>query len=134
VHGNLDIAFVDVGERQVKNIARPIRVFAIALDTASVPRSLVPSSGGLAPRAEPASPPGDTPAMSVGVISLLAPSSDAAAIQQADSMTRELTAMLTRAATILRVIPVPPARAAAARPGSSRRARAPAGATAGRSR
>jgi len=115
VHGNLDIAFVDVGERQVKNIARPIRVFAVVLDATSVPRPLVPPYGGPASRAEPASPPAEAPAMSVGVIPLVALSREAAAIQQADSMTRELTAMLTRAATILRVVPVPPARAAAAR-------------------
>ena len=53
--------------------------------------------------------------MSVGVIPLVALSGEAAAVQQADSMTREMTAMLARAATILRVVPVPPARAAAAR-------------------
>ena len=31
VHGSLDVSFVDVGEQQVKNISRPIRVFAVDL-------------------------------------------------------------------------------------------------------
>jgi adenylate cyclase len=32
VHEDLDIAFVDAGERQLKNISKPVRVFNIALD------------------------------------------------------------------------------------------------------
>src|SRR5947208_6149561 len=35
VHGNLDVAFEDIGEQQVKNIARPIRVYRVA--TAGAP-------------------------------------------------------------------------------------------------
>jgi len=31
VHGQLAVSFVDIGERQVKNIQRPIRVFAVTL-------------------------------------------------------------------------------------------------------
>src|SRR6184192_3061168 len=33
VHGSLDVGFDDIGELQVKNIMRPIRVFAVALDS-----------------------------------------------------------------------------------------------------
>jgi len=33
VHGSLDVGFDDIGEQQVKNIMRPIRVFAVALDS-----------------------------------------------------------------------------------------------------
>ena len=43
VHGNLDVAFVDIGEQQVKNIARPIRAFAVALDAANA--QLIPFRG-----------------------------------------------------------------------------------------
>jgi adenylate cyclase len=35
VHGNLDVAFDDIGEQQVKNIMRPIRVFAVGLDSST---------------------------------------------------------------------------------------------------
>lgn len=31
VHGNVDVGFNDIGEQQVKNIARPIRIFRVAL-------------------------------------------------------------------------------------------------------
>src|SRR6266536_2787736 len=34
VRGKLDVTFVDAGERQLKNIARPMRVFRVALDAA----------------------------------------------------------------------------------------------------
>jgi adenylate cyclase len=115
VHGNLDIAFVDIGERQVKNIARPIRAFAVALDAAAVSkRQDAPDGIARAPAAQAAA--AEIPsAMSIGVMPLLVLSGDAAAQQQANSITRDLTAMLARAATILQVIPVPPAQAAAAR-------------------
>ena len=32
VHGRLDIAFEDMGEQQLKNIARPVRVYRVRLD------------------------------------------------------------------------------------------------------
>ena len=116
VHGNLDIAFVDVGERQVKNIARPIRVFAVALDATAVPRMSIADEGGSpSPAAQVSQASPALSAMSIGVMPLIALSGNAATKQQAESITRELTAMLARAATILRVIPVPPARATAAR-------------------
>ena len=36
VHGSLDVGFEDIGDQQVKNIMRPIRVFAVTLDSASI--------------------------------------------------------------------------------------------------
>jgi adenylate cyclase len=39
VHGSLDVGFEDIGDQQVKNIMRPIRVFAIALDSTAGPDS-----------------------------------------------------------------------------------------------
>ena len=116
VHGNLDIAFVDIGERQVKNIARPIRVFSIGLDRVPASRSAATmsrSSPSPATQAPPHSP--APPAMSIGVMPLAALSGDPAMAQQADSITRDLTAMLARAATIMRVIPVSAAQATMAR-------------------
>ena len=35
VHGSLDVGFEDIGEQQVKNIARPIRVFRVTLESGS---------------------------------------------------------------------------------------------------
>ena len=32
VHGSLDVGFADIGEQQVKNITRPIRVFRVTLE------------------------------------------------------------------------------------------------------
>src|ERR1700745_2527993 len=35
VRDRLDIAFVDLGEQQVKNIARPVRIYGVALGASS---------------------------------------------------------------------------------------------------
>ena len=35
VHGKLDVAFEDMGEQQLKNIARPVRVYRVRLDGAA---------------------------------------------------------------------------------------------------
>ena len=40
VRDKLDVAFEDLGEQQVKNIARPVRVFAVRLDDAAPARSV----------------------------------------------------------------------------------------------
>lgn len=37
VHGQLDAEFADIGEQQVKNIARPIRVYRVVLGGSTVP-------------------------------------------------------------------------------------------------
>ncbi|HQR12143.1 MAG TPA: adenylate/guanylate cyclase domain-containing protein [Casimicrobiaceae bacterium] len=116
VHGNLDIAFTDVGERHVKNIARPIRVFSVSLDPAQVPRMPRPAVAASLPVAEGSAPSSSVPPdVSVGAMPLVALSEGVAAARQAESITRELTAMLARSATIIRVIPVPASQAKAAR-------------------
>ena len=115
VHGNIDATFVDIGERQVKNIARAIRVFSVALDTVDTAQVPTPATTGPLPAAaQVASSSLTLPTMTVGVIPLVALSEGAAATRQAESITRELTAMLARSATIIRVIPVPAAQAKAA--------------------
>lgn len=116
MHGSLDVGFVDIGERQVKNITRPIRVFAVILDTVACSRSAIATSGGSpSPPAQALSLPPTPPAMSIGVMPLAAWSGDAAVARQAESITRDLTGMLARAATIMRVTPVPSAQATMAR-------------------
>ena len=34
IHGRLDVAFQDIGEQQLKNISRPVRVYRVRLDAA----------------------------------------------------------------------------------------------------
>lgn len=45
VHGSLDVGFDDIGEQQVKNIMRPIRVFAVALSPTAAPHSTIGPTG-----------------------------------------------------------------------------------------
>jgi len=145
VHGNLDIGFDDIGEQQVKNIARPIRAFAVRLGGADArtpssgpesrasPRAGAIASAGLArqpiarwavlavvagaiafalvasrvhlwPLRDDAS--AVPPAMSVGVMPLVAPSGNGASTQRAESLTRDLSAQLARADVAIRVVPM----------------------------
>jgi adenylate cyclase len=49
VHGRLDIAFDDIGERQLKNIARPVRVYRVRLNgPAEEPASALPNRPSIA--------------------------------------------------------------------------------------
>jgi adenylate cyclase len=49
VHGRLDIAFEDIGERQLKNIARPVRVYRVCLNgTAQEPAPALPNKPSIA--------------------------------------------------------------------------------------
>jgi TolB-like protein len=49
VHGRLDIAFEDIGERQLKNIARPVRVYRVRLNgTANEPAPALPNKPSIA--------------------------------------------------------------------------------------
>jgi TolB-like protein/tetratricopeptide (TPR) repeat protein len=52
VHGSLDVGFDDIGEQQVKNITRPIRVFRVILVSAATAGS-IPARGKSVPRALP---------------------------------------------------------------------------------
>jgi TolB-like protein len=49
VHGRLEIAFEDTGERQLKNIARPVRVYRVRLNgTAQEPAPVLPNKPSIA--------------------------------------------------------------------------------------
>ncbi len=151
VHGNVDVGFDDIGEQQVKNIMRSIRVFAVALDPQAIrppaaarPAAMRSPAGPIASTRRPpwlrrswtvlvagvialaavgssflwwtsrTTSSSEPPAMSVGVIPLVAPTGDPETTQRADSMTHDLTAMLSRTGTLIRVVPVPTAQAQAA--------------------
>ena len=116
VHGNLDVEFDDIGEQQVKNIARPIRVYRVLLgrdapqtgdSAASRSRKLIFHwrrwTAGLAalvvvglgawllpqlwrPAVEPA-----PPAMSLAILPFAAPSGSPADEQFAAALTQDLT-------------------------------------------
>ena len=135
VHGQMPVTFVDIGEQQVKNIERPIRVFRVVPNdgerqTAGLPsamrrHALTGRRGGMVgvvavvavivaglsawwgPKAlrswgtESASP----PAMSVGVLPLVAAAGDPATAQRLDSLTRDLSAQLARADAAIRIVP-----------------------------
>ena len=146
VHGSLDVSFDDIGEQQVKNIIRPIRVFAIVLNPASIDSlsmghaadvasqmasnvsaarrrltltrstAVVAAAGivGLVVVAlsilwwnsrNDAPPP--PPAMSVAVLPIVAPMDATAMAQRAESLTRDVTSMLTLTSAAIRVVPVP---------------------------
>lgn len=120
VHGTLDIDFDDIGEQQVKNIARPIRAFAVRLGGAAASARVTPSLqnrlqrrqwliagtaalvaiaiGGVllqsvlkSPLAVPA-----PPAFSMAILPLSAPSGSPADEQVADRLTQDLTTALGR--------------------------------------
>jgi class 3 adenylate cyclase/TolB-like protein len=144
VHGSLDVGFVDKGEQLVKNITRPIRVFAVALQPAADRQSAIGQPDGARSRAAPvpstarrrwplndrtafiavagvmvlvvagssllwwnsrSSAPLAPPAMSVGVMPLVAPSGDAAIVRRAEAWSRDLTSMLVRNDPAIRAVP-----------------------------
>jgi len=158
VHGNLDVGFDDIGDQQVKNIARPIRAFAVRLGeahtTAEATESHVSRSptarlwsarrlarrrsafailAGLGALALVASysqrwfrgeePPGP-PALSVGVLPLIARGGDSATAQRAEALTYDLTSVLTRADVAIRTVPAAPQPSIAERGGTREQSRA----------
>jgi len=116
VHGNLDVEFDDIGEQQVKNIARPIRVYRVLLErdvphgsvaAASRSRKLIAHwrrwTAGLAALVvvglgawllpqlwRPAAAPGP-PAMSLAILPFATPSGNPADEQFAAKLTQDLT-------------------------------------------
>jgi adenylate cyclase len=146
VHGSLDVGFDDIGEQQVKNIMRPIRVFAVALEAATAHGSATGHAAGAASQARPItstmrqrsplatspawvaavgvmalviagsafvwwnsrgkSPP-TPPSISVGVMPLVAPPGDAAAVQRAATLTRDLATLLVRTDVKITAVLVP---------------------------
>jgi adenylate cyclase len=121
VHGNADVCFDDIGEQQVKNIARPIRVFRVALGNeasqvgsrrrwqrlARAPRLRWLAAGVLAlgvagivvwagPHFWQTAPAPTAPPFSIALLPLSAPSGAPADQQLADRLTQDLTTALGR--------------------------------------
>src|SRR5689334_4604177 len=90
VRDRLDYTFEDLGEQQVKNIARPVRVYSVRLEgTADVPmasRSSITSSP----------PPIAAPRLSIVVLPFTNLSNDAEQQYFADGITEDLTTDLSR--------------------------------------
>jgi class 3 adenylate cyclase/TolB-like protein len=124
VHGQLDAEFVDIGEQQVKNIERPIRVFRLVLAGSTVPPpgKRAPAGPGLPTRrwlgiaaglaalvgvglaawvmseriGKPA-PASGAPPMSIAVMPFGAPGGSGRDEQFADALSREVANGLGRA-------------------------------------
>jgi len=118
VHGQMAVAFEDIGEQRVKNIERPIRVYRVALQpNASVAmRSWLSSARRHAPvigvlataavftvaivlldwggRHPPRRATSDPPAMSLAVARFTAPGDDAAASKFADALRQDVVTTL----------------------------------------
>ncbi len=121
VHGNLDVAFEDISEQQVKNIARSVHVYHVTLGRQDHDASAAPASSsrrrpmrrwwwlaGVAglgaigigvvfiqqlrkPTVPPAPPP-----LSIAILPFSAPSGSPADVQLADRLAEDLTAALGR--------------------------------------
>jgi adenylate cyclase len=93
--GKLDLAFEDMGQQQLKNIARPVRVYALRLEgvadplRSSMPASPLPSSPAAAPR------------LSIVVLPFANLGSDPEQQYFADGITEDLTTDLSRIAGML---------------------------------
>ena len=92
VRDRLDLAFEDMGEQSVKNIARLVRVFALRLD--GVPG--VPEAN--ASSAASTSPPVAAPRLSIVVLPFTNLSNDPEQLYFADAITEDLTTDLSRIA------------------------------------
>jgi TolB-like protein/class 3 adenylate cyclase len=84
VTGRLDLVFEDMGEQQVKNIARPVRVYRVAVASAKSPSALSP----------PALPLPDKP--SIAVLPFANMSGDPEQEYFADGMVEEIITALSR--------------------------------------
>jgi len=90
VRDKLDYTFQDLGAQQVKNIARPVRVYALRLGAvADLPASSVPS-------APPISQPTVAPHVSIVVLPFANLSADAEQQYFADGITEDVTTDLSR--------------------------------------
>jgi TolB-like protein/class 3 adenylate cyclase len=90
--GKLDLAFKDIGEQQLKNIARPIRVFRV-----SAKRVALPSEQPATPILQPAV----APRLSIVVLPFANLSNDPDQQYFADGITEDLTTDLSRIAGML---------------------------------
>jgi TolB-like protein/class 3 adenylate cyclase/Flp pilus assembly protein TadD len=87
IRDKLPFAFEDLGERSIKNIARPVRVYALRQE--AVPDRLSP---GVAPISETTA----APRMSIVVLPFVNLSNDAEQQYSADAITEDLTTDLSR--------------------------------------
>jgi adenylate cyclase len=95
VRDRLDYAFEDMGEQQVKNIARPVRVYALRMESvAGVP------SADASPTTS-TSPPFAAPRLSIVVLPFTNLSDDREQQYFADGITEDLTTDLSRIADML---------------------------------
>jgi adenylate cyclase len=95
VRDRLDYAFEDLGERNVKNIARPVRVYAVRPEGAAE----LPASSGPPPTAIPQ--PAAAPRLSIVVLPFANLSNDPEQQYFADGITEDLTTDLSRLADML---------------------------------
>jgi adenylate cyclase len=94
VGDRLPYTFEDMGEQSVKNIARPIRVYALRPErTADVPTASVSSTAS-------SSPPGAAPRLSIVVLPFTNLSDDREQQYFADGITEDLTTDLSRLANM----------------------------------
>jgi len=129
----LNFAFEDLGSQQVKNITRPVEAYRVDLGSAALPTQsrgrrqwlrvmsgpwrwiaagvLALGIAGIAvwtlPELWKPKPPPAAPAMSVGVMPLVAPPGDAGMAQRAEAWTRDLTSMLILSSTSVLAVPAP---------------------------
>jgi TolB-like protein/class 3 adenylate cyclase len=94
VRDRLDLAFEDLGEQQVKNIARPVRVCRVRDAAAELPASMVP-------RATPISEHAVAPRLSIVVLPFTNLSDDPEQQYFTDGITEDLTSDLSRLAGML---------------------------------
>ena len=92
VRDRLDYTFEDMGEQQVKNIARPVRVFALRSEGTVNPQ------GPGAPRASSVLRPAGAPRLSIVVLPFANLSNDPEQGYFADAITDDITADLSRLA------------------------------------
>jgi adenylate cyclase len=95
VRDRLDYTFEDMGEQQLKNIARPVRVYVLRLEALAQP----PISS--APLAEPVSHSAGAPRLSIVVLPFANLSNDPEQGYFADGITEDLTTDLSRIADML---------------------------------
>jgi class 3 adenylate cyclase len=88
VAGRLDLAFDDIGEQNLKNIARPVRVYRVRLTTAENTTKVTPTESGLA------LPLPDKP--SIAVLPFANMSGDPEQEYFADGMVEEIITALSR--------------------------------------
>jgi TolB-like protein/class 3 adenylate cyclase/Flp pilus assembly protein TadD len=91
----LPYVFEDLGEQSVKNIARPVRVYALR------PEAVANLSAARVPPAPPISPPASAPRLSIVVLPFANLSSDQEQQYFADGITEDLTTDLSRIAGML---------------------------------